>query len=172
MRLSLKINSVSQYTASVSGPGYLSAHINLHNLPNTEDYSQSIRIQGSQTLETETTRFEWPKLELNTHDVVEITLLESGDGDAPDVIKRSSESPRNLFSRTDLAKELLAVVSDFETRLMKVVDEAERTEPAAERTKLAQAVGRVSMELGDSLLYPIYRRHPELIPERLKGELL
>jgi hypothetical protein len=37
---------------------------------------------------------------------------------------------------------------------------------------LCTAVGRVVWELGDSLLYPIYRRHKELVPDELKGELL
>jgi hypothetical protein len=30
----------------------------------------------------------------------------------------------------------------------------------------------VAWEVGENLLYPVYRRHKELIPEELKGEIL
>ncbi|HKT68854.1 MAG TPA: hypothetical protein VJP83_05420, partial [Terriglobales bacterium] len=79
-------------------------------------------------METETAYIDWQKLDLQVGDTVEIRLLEDGEGDTPIAVRRSSESPRNLFSRPDLAKELLALVSDFEARLMQLVDRSEKTE--------------------------------------------
>ena len=123
-------------------------------------------------METETAYIDWQKLDLQVGDTVEIRLLEDGEGDTPIAVRRSSESPRNLFSRPDLAKELLALVSDFEARLMQLVDRSEKTESEQEHKTFTTAVGRVVTELGDAFLYPVYRRHKELVPDELKGELL
>ena len=45
---------------------------------------------------------------------------------------RSSESPSNLFSNTELAKELLQIVSGSDARLIKLLSKSEKTEPADE----------------------------------------
>src|SRR5205807_2432934 len=128
MRLSLKVNGIPRYTAAMSGPGFLSAHINLHDRPKENDFSKSIRVAGTQTLDTETVRMNWPTVELSTGDSIQVTILVDGKGDAPTRVERSSESPRNLFSQPELAKELLTAVSDFESRLMQLVDESQTTE--------------------------------------------
>lgn len=172
MRLSLAVNGTQRTVAAVSGPGYLSVHLNLHDRPKENDHSQVVRVIGTQTLETETIGSEWPTVELNTGDRIEIRLLEDGEADAPSEVGRSSESPRNLFSRPELAEELLALVSEFDSRLMQLVDKSEQMQSAEDHKRLTSAVGRVSYEVSESFLYPIYRRHPELIPEDLKGELL
>jgi hypothetical protein len=64
------------------------------------------------------------------------------------------------------------VVSDFESRLMQMLDKSKAIEVAEEHKRFALAVGYVLSQLGDSLLSPIYRRHKELVPEGLKGDLL
>jgi len=124
------------------------------------------------TLETETEHFEWPSFELQTNDAVELRVLDNGDGDAPMTVRRSSDSPQNLFANVELAKELLTLVSDFESRLLNFLRTAEKNEAPEEHKKLTSAVGRVVWELGNDLLYPVYRRHQELVPEQLRGELL
>jgi hypothetical protein len=172
MRLSVTVNGVRRYTATVNGSGYLNAHVNLRDRPKENDRSQSIWVGGNETLEAETISFEWPRLDLKTGDVVEVTLLESGEGDAPSLTRRSSDSPKNLFSRPELARELVSSVRDFETRIMQLVDKSEETESDAEHARFTSAVSRVVMELGGSFLYPVYRRHPEFLPDDLKGELL
>jgi hypothetical protein len=83
MRLSLSINGVSRLVAAVSGSGYLGGYLNLHERPKDNDYSKSIRLSGTQTLDTETIRFEWPTFDLKTGDAVEIRVLDDGEGDAP-----------------------------------------------------------------------------------------
>ena len=55
---------------------------------------------------------------------------------------------------------------------MELVGKSEATESAEEHKTFTTAVGRVLCELGDSLLYPVYRRHKELAPMIFKGELL
>jgi hypothetical protein len=86
-------------------------------------------------------------------------------------LRKSADLPSNLFSSVELARDLLRLVSDFETRLMLLLSKSEAEEPADESKKLRNAVGHVVYELGNRLLYPIFRRYKELIPEKLKGEL-
>lgn len=172
MRLSLTINGVPRITAAVEGPGYLSAHLNLHERPKENDYSKRVRVAGIQTLETETVYLDWPQSELKGGDVLEFRLLNDGEGDVPSAVRRSSESPHNLFSSAELAKELLAMVSDFDSRLIQFVEKSRKTESPDEHKKFTNAVGHVLMEIGDRFLFPIYRRHKELVPEEFKGEIL
>jgi len=71
---------------------------------------------------------------------------------------KSSESPQNLFTNAELASALLSLVSDFESRLMQLVDRSEKTESPDEHKKFT-TVGSCFSELGDHFLYPVYRRH-------------
>ena len=103
---------------------------------------------------------------------VELRILADGDGDSPSEIRNLSESQSNLFSSAELARELLEVVSDFEKQLAGVLEKSEKTETAEEHRKFKLATGAVLYELGQQLLFPVFRRHKDLIPEELKGELL
>ena len=172
MRLSLSVNGTSRYVASLPGAGFLSAHLNLNDRPKENSTSSRVRVAGHGTAETETTSMDWPTIDLSVGDIVELTVLPDGAGDPPVATRRTSESPSSLLSKTELAKELIAIVSDFEGRLMKLLPKAEQAEPESEYQKFRHAVGGVLYELGNYLLYPIYRRHKELIPDELKGELL
>jgi hypothetical protein len=171
MRLSLKVNGNPCVVAAVDGPGYLSAHLNLLERPKDNDYSKTVRLVATQTLETATVCFEWPEFGLQVGDTAELSLLDEGSGDPPSSVRRSSESPPNLFSHSKLAGEVLAVVSDFESRLMQMLDKSKAIESAEEHKRFALAVGYVVAQLGDSLLSPIYRRHKELVPDGLRSEL-
>jgi hypothetical protein len=165
MRFSVSVNGVARFIASLSGPGYLHAYLNMRDRPAEGDYSKTLRVSGSETHEAETIRLEWPTIDLVVDDAVEVRILPEGEGDAPIETRKSSESPSNLFTNPDLAKELLDLVSDYENRLMALVDESEKSEPAEEHKKLTKAVGAVLYQTGERLLYPIYRRHKELIPD-------
>jgi hypothetical protein len=110
---------------------------------------------------------------LNLDDVVEIKILaDDGVSDRPVEVKRSSEAPTNLVSNAEFAREVFDTVRAFDSRLMALLSKSERSEPADEHRQLALAVGAVLYELGEHLLYPIFRRHKDLIPEEMKGELL
>lgn len=172
MRLSLTVNGAPRVVAAVNGPGFLSAHLNLHDRPKENDDSKTVRIAGIETHETETTYLDWSKVQLGIGDEVQIRILDDGHGDPPSAVRRSSEAPQNLFSNSAIASELLSVVADFESRLMELISKSEKSEPENEHTKFANAAGHVLSELGDRFLYPVYRRHRELIPDELKGELL
>jgi hypothetical protein len=125
---------------------------------------------GNQTTDTETVTLKWPTFELQRGDVLQVRVLPDGQGDVPAEVRKSSESPSNLLANTELAKNVLKAVSDFEGRLMELLSESEKTEPAEEHQKFARAIGGVLAEHGSQLLSPIYRRHRELVPTELKGE--
>ena len=172
MRLLLSVNGTARNTASLQGQGFLSAHLNMHDRPKDGDDSITVRIQGSHTKETETIRMEWPTVHLQVGDIVTLQILPEGDGDAPSEIRTSSESSSNLFSSGELAKETCEVSLEFDRRLIELLRKSEEVESEEEHGKFRRAVGAVLYELGHQLLYPVYRRHKELIPEDLKGELL
>ena len=172
MRLSLKINGNPRAVAAVNGPGYLNAHLNMHVRPKDNDYSKIVRLVGSRTLETETVQLNWPNFDLQEGDTVELHLLNDGESDPPTEIRRSTESPKNLFSSVELASEVLSGVSAFERQLMQILEKSKNTESVEEHKRFARATGEVLAQLGENLLYPIYRRHKQLVPNELKGELL
>ena len=172
MRLSVSLNGISKYVASQPGPGFLNAHLNLGNRPKENHQSPQMRVVGAITGETETTHLEWPALQLAVGDVVELRVMPDGEGDPPVKTEKSSEAPSNLLTNVEFAKEVFAAVSDIDSRLMKLLEKADKVEPSDESKKFRHAIGGVIYELGEHLLYPILRRHKELIPDDLKGELL
>lgn len=172
MRLSLAVNGKTCSVASLKGPGFLSAHINLADRPKEGERSNIARIHASHTLETETVSMHWPTIELQVGDTVEVRILAEGDGDAPSESRKLSESPSNLLSDNGLAKELVEIVSDLEKRLAEFLEKTKKAESPDEHRKVKLAVGHVLAEVGEQLLFPVLRRHKELIPKEFKGELL
>ncbi len=172
MRLSMAVNGSNPVVASLQRPGYLSAHLNLSDRPQDNERKNTARIFGIETGETETVHLKWPSVVLEVGDVVELRVLPDGEGNEPSETRRSSESPYNLFSSPELAEELVQAVSEFEGRLREIAGKSKELEPADEHKKFNRAWGSVIWELGQNLLYPVYRRHKELIPEELKHEIL
>ncbi|PYV36445.1 MAG: hypothetical protein DMG06_30685 [Acidobacteria bacterium] len=173
MRIAATINGTTKYIASLQGAGYLSAHLNLSDRPKDNKTSSVLRVEGFDTNSpTETVSVKWPEISLRLGDVVQLQVLEDGPADPPTVQRRSSESPSNLFGDADLAKELLSLCDDFEKRLLELMEKSGRIEPPDEHQKFKRAVGNIIVDLGEHLLSPVYRRHPDLVPEAMRGELL
>ena len=171
MRLSMRVNGGTPVVAAMTASGYLSAHLNMNDRPKNES-QRRVRIEGIKTGETESIYLKWPSVDLNVGDVVELQLLPEGTGDEPIETRISSEAPNNLFSRPELAKELILAVSEFESRVSTLLEKSKSLEPAEEHKKFARAWGEVLWQIGQSLLYPTYRRHKDLVPEELKNEIL
>jgi hypothetical protein len=130
-------------------------------------------VEGYDTsVDTENVSHSWPEVELTLGDVVEICLLEDGDGTQPALTRRTSESPKNLFVTSELASEALAAGQQFEAAILDLLRKAEAQETEEEAKKVRRAVGHLLAALGDHLYSPIWRRHQSLVPEAMKGELL
>jgi hypothetical protein len=173
VRLEANLNGTAKYVAQIAGAGFLSAHLNLSNRPKEGTTSSVLRVEGYDTNSpTETISLKWPEIILVPGDEVLLKVLEDGPADPPVSSKGTSESPSNLFSDANLATELLSLVGDFEQRLFDLMEKCEAKEPAEEYKKFKRAVGHAIIDLGEHLRSPVYRRHPELVPEAMRGELL
>jgi hypothetical protein len=173
VRLEAKLNGTAKYVAQIAGAGFLNAHLNLFNRPKENGVSSVLRVQCYDTNSpTETVSMKWPEISLTQGDVVQLRLLEDGPADPPAVRKSTSESPLNLFSDVTLAKELLSLVEEFEQRLFALLEKSGNIESADEQKKFKRAVGHTIIDLGEHLRSPVYRRHPELVPEEMRGERL
>lgn len=173
MRIKVSVNAEEKYTASLSGSGYLGAHLNLSNRPKQGKKERKIQVMGHDTSsDNETISLSWPEIKLNTGDSVEIKLLEDGEGNAPVTKRSTSEHSSNLFSNAKLAEEALLAGRKFESEILEILKKATSIESDEETNKIRRSIGHLLAALGDHLYSPIWRRHPELIPDALKGELL
>lgn len=173
MRIEASVNGTKEFVASLTGAGYLSAHLNLADRPNEQRQERKLRVEGFDTNSpTETIFVKWPMVELSLGDVVELRVLEDGIGDPPVEQSRGSEDLSNLFASQALAEELLSACREFESGILELLLKSEQSEPENEHRKFKLAVGHVVSNLGDRFLYPVYRRHSALVPDDLKGELI
>jgi hypothetical protein len=131
----MAVNGSNPVIASLQRPGYLSAHLNLRDRPQDNESQKTVRIAGIETGETDTVHLKWPSVDLEVGDVVELRVLPDGEGNEPSEIRRSSESPYNLFSSPELAKELVQAVCEFEGRLRELAEKSKELEPADEHKK-------------------------------------
>lgn len=173
MRIGLTLNSQEQYVASMPSEGFLSAHLNLSNRPKSGEAKRKIRIVGHDTSSaTENVSIFWPDIELALGDVVELTVLEDGIGSPPSSTRRSSQDRGNLFASNDLAAEALAIGHEFEKKILLLLQKAETVETGEEAKKIRLATGHLIAALGEHLYAPIWRRHSNLVPPEMRGELL
>lgn len=170
MRIEASVNGTVVCTAGLSGSGYLSAHLNTE--VNRANPTDVLRIVGIETRDTESVHLQWPVASIREGDVVKLRLLPDGASSEPSSRKLSSEAPSNLLTDTALASRVLAACATFEGALAQLFSESQLAEPPIEHAKFQRAYGEVLADLGERLLYPIYRNHPSLVPPELKGELL
>jgi len=170
MRIEASVNGKVVCTAGLSGSGYLSAHLNTEvSRANPKD---ALRIVGIETHDTESVHLQWPAAPVSEGDVITLKLLPDGSSSEPSSRTLSSKAPSNLLTDTSLASRVLAACATFEVALAELFAASQLAEPPSEHAKFQRAYGEVLADLGDRLLYPIYRNHPSLVPPELKGELL
>jgi hypothetical protein len=150
----------------------LSAHLNLSDRPRDQLQIRKLRVHGYETGDTATVSVAWPELKVSAGDIIQLSVLEDGPGDPPATRRSSSESLENLFSDVALAKEALAMCNEFGRRLDALLLKARDAESEEEYRKIVRAAGNALADLGQHLMYPIFRRHAELVPEQMRGALL
>jgi hypothetical protein len=164
MLLELAVNDGPSLRASLNRKGLLSAHLNVTIADEKDDATMSL-TSIDETDEPNAVYSTWEAGKLSVGDKVEIRLLAVGEADPPTTVRRSSESPRNLFSDADQARRLLTAINTFDAELMGIMEHARAVEPKEEFDRIVQAIGAVVVEVDQRLISPTLRRHPELLEE-------
>jgi len=172
MRLSLTINDGKPIQASLKSVGHLSAHLNLTKEPEKEQMAGRVWLHAiDESAEPNSVSSEWEGGTVSVGDKVEIQVLPDGDADAPTEIRRSSESPKNLFSNVEQARMLLSAISACDKELLGIIERARESE-SPDFQKVARAVGGIIYDLDRYLISPTLRRHPELFVEAKEMKLI
>jgi hypothetical protein len=173
MRLALKVNDRQAVRASLQESGYLTAHLSLTRDPDKDGISSRVSINAiDMSDEPNSVSSTWEIGSVTIGDRVEILVLPDGDSDPPAEVRRSSKSPKNLFSDGEQARLLLSAVRACDAELMGILNRARSSEPAEEMEKIARAVAGVVCELDRHLITPTLRRHPELLAEAKEKKLV
>jgi hypothetical protein len=166
MRLSLAVNGRHVVKAALCVKGWLSAHVTLSHDIESEESPNSVWLNAADiSHDPNTIHSAWDAIPLSVGDRVEIDILPDGESDSPTTIRRTSDSPKNLFSEAGQARSLLAAVKTCDEALMGVLDRAKAVEPPDEFHKIALAIGDIIAELDRQLISPTLRRHPTLLAE-------
>ncbi|MDE3201963.1 MAG: hypothetical protein KGN79_13695 [Acidobacteriota bacterium] len=170
MRLQVSINNEVPVRASLQAQGWLSAQLNLSSHDN-DGGRLSVRAIDSSD-EPNSTHSIWELGTLSIGDSVQIQILNDGEADPPTAVRRTSDSPKNLFTSVDLARELLTAISICDKELSRVLESSRSTEPKDEFQKIAEAMSSIIVDLDLRLIQPTLRRHPELIAEAREMKLI
>jgi hypothetical protein len=165
MRLQVSVNNGVPVRASLQSQGWLSVHLNLSS-DDADGDSSRLRIQAiDKSDEPNSTFSTWEMGTLSIGDTAQIEVLNDGEADPPTEVSRTSESPKNLFSNVDQARQLLSAISACDKELIAVVKQSKTVEPEDEFNKIARAIVGIVSDLDRYLIQPTLRRHPELLRE-------
>jgi hypothetical protein len=167
MRLQVSVNNGVPVRASLQNQGWLSVHLNLSSDDDdTDGCSSRLWVQAlDKSDEPNSTNSTWDLGTLSIGDIAQIQILNEGEADPPTEVTRTSESPNNLFSNVDQARQLLSAISACDKELGAVLERSKTVEPEDEFKKIARAIVGISSDLDRYLIQPTLRRHPELLGE-------
>lgn len=166
MRVQVSVNDGAPVRASLTSNGWLSVHLNFQSDNQAESSSGSIQaVSIDCSNEPNSVHSVWDIGKMAVGDKAEIHVVADGEADPPTEVKRSIESPSNLFSNTDEARRLLKAISACDKELNAVIEQSHRVEPEDEFRKILIAIGGILAELDHNLIQPTLRRHPELLAE-------
>lgn len=175
MKLKISINGKKEIITCIDGYGHLGAHLNIYK-HRKETKPSSVFVSGHDTNEeTVTKHYNWAERELKTGDKVEIEILTDSDveaSDEPDTTYLSSDEKYTLLENANLAKELKSMILDFEKNLFNMLDNVNDCESEDELKKYKRSLGKILMSNAENILYPLYRKHTDLIPDELRGKSL
>lgn len=164
MRLSLSVNDRHIARASLEANGWLGAHVSLSQGMETDEPTNRVWLRSTDTSgEPNTKHSTWDAVGLAVGDKIEIEVLPDGESDPPSTTSLTSDSPNNLFSDVEQARQLLAAIKICDRALWDVAERAKAVEPADELRKIVFAIGSVVTEIDQQLISPTLQRHPELL---------
>jgi hypothetical protein len=172
MRLQVSINNGVPVRASLQAQGWLSVHLNLSS-HDRDGGSGRLSVQAiDNSDEPNSTVSTWELGSMSIGDTTQIQILNDGAADPPTEVRRTSDSPNNLFANVDLARELLTAISICDKELSRVLERSRSTEPKDEFEKIVSAMGSIIVDLDLRLIQPTLRRHPELTAEARERKLI
>jgi len=172
MRLQVSVNNGVPVRASLQTEGWLSVHLNLSS-DDTGSVPGRLIVQAiDKSDEPNSTFSTWELGTLSIGDTAQIQVLDDGEADPPTAVRRTSESPKNLFSNVDQARQLLTAISVCDKELGAVIQRSKTVEPEDEYAKIVQAIGGIICDLDRYLIQPTLRRHPELLAEAKEKKLI
>jgi hypothetical protein len=161
MQLTMKVNNRATVKGAV-GKGVLGANI-------VVSVSASGKVAKAEAMiyafDFDSGGLEWSAGGVSIGDKIEIHLLPDHDADLPTKTRRSADFPAYLFSNADSARQALEKMRDCKKLLEEVLQVAKRNEPHEEALKVQRAVIAVVQQLGQHLISPTLRTHPELLSE-------
>ena len=118
MRVQVSVNNGIPVRASLENQGWLSVHLNLSS-DDDADGPARLWVQAIDKSDEPNSTFSiWEVGTVSIGDTTEIQVLNDGEADAPTEVRRTSESPKNLFSNVDQARKLLSAISACDKELM------------------------------------------------------
>jgi hypothetical protein len=172
MRLQVSINNGVPVRASLQAQGWLSVHLNLSS-HDRDGGSGRLSVQAIDNSDgPNSTVSTWELGSMSIGDTTQIQILNDGAADPPTEVRRTSDSPNNLFANVDLARELLTAISICDKELSRVLERSRSTEPKDEFEKIVSAMGSIIVDLDLRLIQPTLRRHPELTAEARERKLI
>lgn len=173
MKIRASINRENRVVAEVDGKGLLGAHLTLDDKQGSGAPVVTLRVKGFDTSDPRETRYlKWPDMSLEPGDQVELEVMPTADADAPTEVLSSLKDRSRIDASMEQADAILEMTSAC-TR--KLEDALATLKPEMEEEaykQLAFGVGSVLLELYTSIAQPIYRKHPDKVPEGLKDQPL
>ena len=160
MQLTLRVNGERAIKGAVVRKGILSAGVMIIVPADGKEITAKASIRAFDGDSSE-----WRVENLSVGDKIEIEIVPGTEADPPTETKQSSKEPMLLFSEPDQARNALAAAHICNEQLQGILRAAGQTEPHDEAVKVQRAIAWLVQNLGAHLIYPIVRRHPDLLSE-------
>ena len=171
MKIRISINGTKHLIAQVTGKGHLGTHINLDDKKGTGIPQVDIITSGWDTNESTVTKYsDWPRKELFVGDQMLINILsdDSNQRDEPERWSLSSDEGRTMIESPEIADHILNIAYNYNRELNQLLIDLKDKLAETDLKQLKRAVGYLLVENSERLIYPIYRKHPDKVPEEMK----
>ena len=172
MKLSLTINQEASIIAELDSPGHLGAHINMRKRDGETEVCDA-NISGYDVSDKKCTQFhKWPRLDLKPGDSIKIQIDPEDTATPPSSIEKSSEVTEYQNRSIEDAKVALEVVHAHIKSLHETLELMRSSLSEEDFKTFARNVGHTLYAYHENIERPIYRNHPSLVPDALKGSAL
>ena len=169
MKIRITINNKYLATTEVVGKGHLGAHINLDDKEGTDNPEMDISLGGYDTNDKKETKYlKWHGSELQAGDNITIEIMPEAQSDAPSEVRSSLTDKKTISTSEEQAEKILKAAYSCNEILNELLLELKNELQDSEYKKIVFGVGGVINEVFSSIAEPIYRKHPDKLPEEFK----